>query len=523
MRFSKHINLRRTSQSVAVPGAGQVRNSAGGHVWALDRWAVLERLLILGTEGGTFYASESKLTVDNATNLQEAIAEDGPRVVDTIAKVSWSGRAAKNDAAIFSLAMAAAFGDEKTKQAAYAAVPSVARTGTQLFQFADESQALRGWGRGLRKAVGRWYLNREVDDLVYQLVKYRQRNGWTHADLLRLAHPKADAQTTNDVFKWAVDGVLPENVARLDAFAKLQSATSADEAAKLITEFGLPREAVPTHLLNEKEVWEALLAKMPMTAMLRNLATMTRIGLLTPGSEATWTVVGRLKDAQRLKAARIHPLSVLVAMKTYGSGHGLRSSATWTPVPAITAVLDEAFRLAFDSVEPTGKRYVLGLDVSGSMGWGTVCGSPVTPAQAAAAMTLTTLATEESVTPMAFAHEFRHLGLHGRMSLTEVLDSTSRLTFGATDCALPMLWAAKNKVEADVFVVYTDNETWAGNIHPFQALAEYRQKTGIAAKLMVVGMTSNGFSIADPRDAGMLDVVGMDTSVPTALREFALA
>ncbi len=43
-----------------------------------------------------------------------------------------------------------------------------------------------------------------------------------------------------------------------------------------------------------------------------------------------------------------------------------------------------------------------------------------------------------------------------------------------------------------------------------QALRDYRKKTGIAAKLVVVGMVSNGFSIADPDDGGMLDVVGFD-------------
>jgi hypothetical protein len=85
---------------------------------------------------------------------------------------------------------------------------------------------------------------------------------------------------------------------------------------------------------------------------------------------------------------------------------------------------------------------------------------------------------------------------------------------GPTDCALPMLYAAQRKLEVDVFVVYTDSETWFGEVHPFQALAQYRQKTGILAKLVAVGMVPNGFTIADPSDAGMLDVVGFDTAAP---------
>ena len=98
-----------------------------------------------------------------------------------------------------------------------------------------------------------------------------------------------------------------------------------------------------------------------------------------------------------------------------------------------------------------------------------------------------------------------------------------RLPMGGTDCALPMIWATQQKADVDTFVVYTDNETWAGSVHPAQALRAYREASGNAAKLVVVGMTSNGFTIADPNDAGMLDVVGFDTATPPVISDFARA
>ncbi len=58
-------------------------------------------------------------------------------------------------------------------------------------------------------------------------------------------------------------------------------------------------------------------------------------------------------------------------------------------------------------------------------------------------------------------------------------------------------------------------------VHPVQALRAYRQKTGIGAKLVVIGMVSNGFTIADPNDSGMLDVVGFDTATPSIIADFA--
>ena len=86
-----------------------------------------------------------------------------------------------------------------------------------------------------------------------------------------------------------------------------------------------------------------------------------------------------------------------------------------------------------------------------------------------------------------------------------------------------MVWAQDNRVDVDTFVIYTDNETWAGNVHPAQALRLYRDARGIPAKLVVVGMTSTGFSIADPDDAGMLDVVGFDSAAPPVIADFARA
>ena len=84
-----------------------------------------------------------------------------------------------------------------------------------------------------------------------------------------------------------------------------------------------------------------------------------------------------------------------------------------------------------------------------------------------------------------------------------------------------MVWARENKRAVDTFVVYTDSETWFGRVHPAQALRQYRDAMGIDARLIVVGMVANGFSIADPKDRGMLDVVGFDTATPNLMTEFA--
>ena len=106
------------------------------------------------------------------------------------------------------------------------------------------------------------------------------------------------------------------------------------------------------------------------------------------------------------------------------------------------------------------------------------------------------------------------------MRLDAVIEKMRAIPMGGTDCSLPMIWARRNKLNVAGFITYTDSETWAGNIHPAQALRQYRDEFVGDAKAVVVGMTSNGFTLADPNDRGMLDVVGFDASVPAVIADF---
>lgn len=571
------LSPKQTSQSEPIPGSNQVENSAGGFVYQLDKWSTLQRFLILGTEGGSYYASQRDLTKQNSLNLLACIQEDGLRTVRVITEISVAGRAPKNDQAIYALALASVKGNDETRKAALDALPNVCRIGTHLFMFAEFRDALGGWGRGVQRAVGDWYvqereqnIEREqahTDWLALQIIKYRQRGGWSHRDLLRLSKVKGnDYPEVNSLLKYVTkivthgelkEGLLEDlfegNVPRyIEGFEKAQGSPDAKTTAKLVEEYALPREALKTEHLNTPEVWEAMLFHggkygMPMTAMIRNLATMTRIGLLTSTSKATQRIVEMLNAGELIKHARVHPMSILFALKTYASGQSVRGSNTWQPIPQIIDALDDAFYMAFDNVEKTGKRKMIALDISGSM-WGMYSGSGwvggvpgFTAAQAAAAMSMVSVKSGDPYETVAFADGTRRyyergelpgaqlidgligLPLSGKQRLDDVdrlMQQASRF-MGATDCALPMLYATEKGREVDVFEILTDNETWAGAIHPSQALVQYRQKSGIDAKLIVVGMTATEFTIADPSDRGMLDVVGFDVSAPSLMASFA--
>ena len=210
-------------------------------------------------------------------------------------------------------------------------------------------------------------------------------------------------------------------------------------------------------------------------------------------------------------------------------------------MPQVVDALDQAFEWSFATAPETNKRFYLGIDVSGSMARGEVAGVPgLSPRMAAAAMAMVIARREPNYYIAGFAGDgdwttpgipvlrysgpqMAPLSITASDSLNDAIQKTAGLPFGRTDCALPMLDALEKKIPVDVFVILTDSETWVGNIHPVAALEKYRKEMGIPAKLVVVGMVSNGFTIADPSDGGMMDVVGFDAAAPALIADFAMS
>jgi 60 kDa SS-A/Ro ribonucleoprotein len=527
----------------------------------VDDWARLRRFLILGSAGASYRAARWTATSEGvssraaewtpASDSAEAVARclrsDGARAVAEIVRVSGAGLAPRSDPALFALAMAAGGGDTPTRRQALDALPRVARTGAQLLRFATFVQDFRGWGRALRRGVGRWYAAQPVDALAHQAVEHSRREGLAHRDVLRLAHPGRSVSAGNPrlalteeharLFAWIVRGGPCEGMPRLvEGFVRARAASTPGDTARLVTEYRLPHEAVRSDHLGSPDVWAALLPGMPIAALLRSLTTMTRVGVLAPGSAGTAAVVAALGDADRIRRARLHPIALLAALRSYASGRG---RVRRRPVAEVVEALDSAFHAALRDVAPTGRRVMLALDVSESMAWGDVASVPgLTPREASAAMALATAATEPRPEIVGFCAGgwFRDRGRHCHAGtpdgltrlhiapgsrLGDAVRAVEDLPFGATDCALPMLYAQALEREVDTFVIYTDSDASVGDTSPVRALRDYRRASGLDARLVVVGMVANAFSIADPADGGMLDVVGFDTATPQLIADFA--
>lgn len=521
VNYSKHVSKKSTPQTKPIFGrTDQVENNAGGYVFKVTDNHILERFILLGTEGGTFYVGEQELTEKNAKTVVNMIKSDGFNVLSKVQELV--GRAPKRDPAIFVLALCTSYGNQEVKNKAYTMIKDVCKTSTHLFTFCQNIQDLRGWSRGLRKGVASFYTSKTADQIAYQMVKYRQRNGWTHKDVIKLSHPSTINNNLNTLFAYSIGKTFDNSLFNplVNAFEAAQKCTETSQVTdliELIENHGLTWEMVPTSMLNNKEVLLALLEDMPMTALLRNLNRMTKAGLFESNlSSTTKSVVSKLTNVDLIKKAGLHPINILNSMRIYAQGRGDKGSLTWNPNQKIVDALETAFELSFSTVEKTNKNILVAVDISASMS-ATVNKMSLSAKEVAAALSLTFVKSEPNVDLIWFDTQAYKPKVGARSSYNEVVNNTPN--GGGTDCSLAYTYALQALQSYDAIVMLTDNETWAGNTHAVQLFERYK-KINPKCKHVVVGMVANEYSVLVDSDPSVLHVAGFDLAIPSLVNNF---
>jgi 60 kDa SS-A/Ro ribonucleoprotein len=543
-KYGRHFGTS-TPQFQRIPESEQIRNRAGGWAFPVTDEVQLERFLILGTAENTYYATSRELTREIAACIDRLLEEGkGELVVTAIEAISTSGRAPKNEPAVFALAMCIKLGDVGTRRKAAEVMPNVCRTATHMYQFAEAVKLfskvrqtergqivpMPGWGRVVKRAFRNWLANKDNERLAYQMVKYRQREGWTVRDVLRKAKPKPSDVDRDLLYSWAVNRDKAEGPwggvpGIIEGFEAAQSAERAEEIVNLVKTYNLPWEAIPSQWARDLEVQEALFETMPITATIRQLGRLTNIGLIAPGSDATRRAVERLTNREILRRGRVHPMNLYLAHEVYNVGQGLRGKLSWAPVREVSEALGVGFFAAFGGgIQPSGKNIVIGVDSSQSMNHGGVMSIPqFRCVEAAFVSAYVQAGIEPNARMMLFdtdaypVSQIRHVE-----TLGELVHYARQLfrSGGGTNCAAPIMYAQEHWNDVDAFCIYTDNESWYGSPHPIEALWQYRQKWGRPAKLVSQAFVANDYSIDPMEDAASLAVVGMDEAAPSIISDF---
>jgi 60 kDa SS-A/Ro ribonucleoprotein len=497
---------------------GTVQNHTGGAVFEIGDAARARRFLVLGSAGGTYYQGERDITRENYDVLTR-MAQTAPAALAALIRdVSVRGIAPKVDPQLFGLAVMTSQPGE-ARALAFDIFQDVVRTGSHLLMWARYNKALGGKvGRAWRRAVSTWYTSRDADALAYQLAKYKQRDGWAQRDLIDMSHALAGRVPIETVgaLRWA-RGTMDEN-GPLPLLLR-----TLDHEGVTVPELigaGASWEMLPDAALRESKTWDTLIAnrRLPLTAATRQLARMTEIGVFDPyfSNETAGRLKALFSDEDAIRKARVHPLNVLLAIRAYASG-STRSGLSYRPIMGVFEALEPMFYTSFETAAASGKRHLVGIDISASMTNQNALG--LTSHEVATVLAMKILRTEPQSLAVGFASEIRELGMTKTMDLQSALRTTQG-AFGATNPGALIEYAWRHKIPVDTFVVITDNEVNRGR-HVPDVLKAYRSEMGIDAKLAVLACTATNFSIADPNDPGMLDIAGFGSDVPALLTEFS--
>ncbi len=519
-----------TPQTQSIPGreAEMIQGRSGGFIFDAGIWQMLRRCLLIGTAKSTYYAGKQELTDDFVSVLREAIALDPARVAQEILYAS-DGRAINNSAPIFALVLLS-MGDSPAAKKAFTEIFSqVVRTGSHFYEWLNYTKSLRGFGKIVREAGKSWLSREDVKGLAYQLLKYQQRLDFSHRDALRLFHVKPPTEDHQQLFEWVIKGweELPAQIPN-EALAQIWwyewLKRNPNQVHEAIAKGRLTHEMAAPVGQMDKQAWELLFLEMPITAMLRNLGSLTELGVLQVANTRRNLdrVEAILNNKEHLRKGRIHPIDVLKALKTYQSGGKLgRSQKTWTPVPRIVDILEKALEMSFDVVEPTGKVFMHAVDVSGSMSGAVVQSAGLSCCEIATTMALATAKAEKNYMIRGFATDFRDLGITRKDSFSSAVAKASNQNFGGTDAPVAYDWMIKNKFKADVICFWTDSESWAGYKHPSQALAKYREKVNPNIKAVYVTLAPYQITLVDPKDPLSWDLGGFDPGIPRIIQMLA--
>ncbi|EAZ88260.1 TROVE domain-containing protein [Crocosphaera chwakensis] len=518
-----------TPQTQPIPGreAEMIQGRSGGWMFDAGLWKLLRRCLLIGTAKSTYYAQKHELTDDFIKVVKRGVATNPDLVASEILYAS-DGRSINNSAPLLGLVLLSMGKTAEAKQAFRAIFPEVVRTGSHFYEWLSYTKSLRGFGKIIQEVGTQWLSREDVKGLAYQLLKYQQRYSFSNRDALRLFHVKPPTEEHQQLFNWVVKGWedLPDDIPS-EALTQIWwyewLKHHPDQTHQAIAKGRLTHEMVAPVGKMDKKAWQLLFNEMPIGAMLRNLGSLTELGVLrADATENLDRVETVLNDANRLKKGRIHPIDVLKALKTYQSGGKIgRSKKNWTPVPRIGEILDKAVELSFETAKPTNKVFLHAVDISGSMSWGVVDSVGLSCCEIATAMALVTAKAEKNYMIRGFSSKFIDLGISRKDSFQSALKKASTRNFGGTDASVAYNWAIQERFKADVICFWTDSESWAGSHHPSKVLARYRQKVNPKVKAVYVTLAPYRITLVDPKDPLSWDLGGFDPGTPRLIQMLA--
>lgn len=478
-------------------------NFEGTPAYALSPKHQLAQYAATGCLNATFYASaEAQLE----TVLELCNGVDAQFIAQTAVYCRERGYM-KDMPALLAAALAARGASELTP-----AFKRVINNGKMLRNFVQiiRSGAVgrKSLGSRPKKLVQAWLNSASEKELLAAAVG----NAPSLADVVKMVHPKPTEAWREAFFAWLIG--KPYKAEALPPIVK------AFEAYKLDQSQPLPQ--VPFQMLTALELstqaWAQIALQGGWQMVRMNLNTFARHGVYAL-PEMPLAIADKLRDATAVAKAKVFPYQLLAAYK-----------ATADDVPmVIREALQDALEIALGNVPQIEGKLVVCPDVSGSMsspvsGYRGSATSAVRCIDVAALVAAALLRKNAGTMVLPFENDVVKCDLNPRDSVMTNAQKLASIGGGGTNCSAPLALLNKQKAQADLVVLVSDNESWIdarrhGATNTMREWEVFKQRNP-HAKLVCIDVTPNATTQAAERD-DVLNIGGFSDDVFKIMAAFS--
>ncbi|QAY78370.1 TROVE domain-containing protein [Sphingosinicella sp. BN140058] len=386
----------------------------------------------------------------------------------------------------------------------------------------DNGRMLRNFVQIMRSGVvGRSSLGTRPKRLVQQWLERASIRTLMHAatgkdpslaDIVRMVHPKPADEGRRAFYAWLIGkpydvDQLPAEIAAFEAWKRCPEGPLPDVPFEWLTAFDL----TAAH-------WAELAGRMGWQALRMNLNTLARQGAFAVEGCAE-QVAARLSDAAEIARARVLPYQLMVALGTAGDGMPL----------VVQAALEQALETSLASVPALPGRVVVCPDVSGSMsapvtGYRKGASSKVRCIDVGALVAAAVLRRNRDALLLPFEQKVVPITLDPFARVAVNAASLAAVGGGGTNVSAPLALLNRDREEADLVVIVSDNESWVDATR-HGATATMREWERLknrcrGAKLVCIDLQPYGTTQAKARK-DILNVGGFSDAVFETLARFA--
>jgi len=331
-------------------------NQDGYPAWDRPLEEQVIQLLVSNTFGQTFHSDADTLIEQTKATFEQMIAKDSAFFAKALVYARNHGFMRTSPI----LGLVKLF--KRDTSSAKAIFDRIILTPNDLSDFTSILKAERGGegGSSIKKTAGRWLVAHLNE---YNVIKYgaEKPGGYSLKDLLQVYHPRVGTKkvpkklplfdyimgrTEIDYSKINPD----EEVSSIEMFELLKRAETDVQKIEAITLGRLPHE-VATSFASSPQVWSSIVPNLPIFALVRNLATLERHGVLDTHRAR---IAKMLTDSNVISKSKILPFRFVEATKH-------------VTTPWVKDCLSVALDLSFQNVPDISGKTAVMIDVSGSM------------------------------------------------------------------------------------------------------------------------------------------------------------